>query len=99
MIVGILSSEQSIRKVKIMAYTINPAVFGSMFAVPSQVVDNNIKLASASQLKTLLWVFRHASDPIGPAVISKDLQFSKLDCVHFFILLCVSDLKYSDGFF
>lgn len=62
-----------------MAYTINPAVFGSMFAVPSQVVDNNLKLASASQLKTLLWVFRHASEPIDPAVISKEINYSVSD--------------------
>lgn len=80
-----------------MAYTINPAVFGSMFAVPSQVVDNNIKLASASQLKTLLWVFRHASDPIDPAVISKEINYAVSDVCDALTVLCEWGVINSDS--
>ena len=80
-----------------MAYTINPAVFGSMFAVPSQVVDNNLKLASASQLKTLLWVFRHASDPIDPAVISKEINYAESDVCDALTVLCEWGVINSDS--
>lgn len=80
-----------------MAYTINPAVFGSMFAVPSQVVDNNIKLASASQLKTMLWVFRHASEPIDPAVISKEINYTESDVCDALTVLCEWGILNSDS--
>lgn len=80
-----------------MAYTINPAVFGSMFAVPSQVVDNNIKLASASQLKTLLWVFRHASETIDPAVISKEINYAESDVCDALTVLCEWGVLNSDS--
>lgn len=80
-----------------MAYTINPAVFGSVVAVPSQVVDNNIKLASASQLKTLLWIFRHASDPIDPAVISKEIGYVESDVCDALTVLCEWGVLMSDG--
>ncbi len=62
-----------------MSYIFNSAVLGSMFAVPSQVVDNYIKLASASQLKTLLWICRHLSDPIDPSAISAAIGYSEAD--------------------
>ncbi len=80
-----------------MAYSINPAVFGSMFAVPSQIVDNNIKLASASQLKTLLWIFRHASEPIDPEVISKEINYRKSDICDALTVLCEWGVLSSDG--
>lgn len=80
-----------------MAYTINPAVFGSVVAVPSQVVDNNIKLASASQLKTLLWIFRHASEPIDPAVISKEIGYVESDICDALTVLCEWGVLSSDG--
>lgn len=80
-----------------MAYSINPAVFGSMFAVPSQVVDNNLKLASASQLKTLLWIFRHASEPIDPAVISKEINYAESDVCDALVVLCEWGVINSDS--
>lgn len=59
-----------------MSYIFNSAVLGSMFAVPAQVVDNYIKLASASQLKTLLWICRHISEPIDAVKISQEIGYS-----------------------
>lgn len=58
-----------------MSYIFNSAVLGSMFAVPTQVVDNYIKFASASQLKTLLWICRHLSEPIDSAKISQEIGY------------------------
>lgn len=59
-----------------MSYIFNSAVLGSMFAVPAQVVDNYIKLASASQLKALLWICRHISEPIDATKISQEIGYS-----------------------
>lgn len=59
-----------------MSYIFNSAVLGSMFAVPTQVVDNYIKFASASQLKTLLWICRNIAEAIDPARISNDIGYS-----------------------
>lgn len=50
-----------------------------MFAVPTQVVDSYIKFASASQLKTLLWICRHISEPIDAAKISKEIGYGTGD--------------------
>ena len=80
-----------------MAYSINPAIFGSMFAIPSQVVDNNLKLASASQLKTLLWIFRHSSEPIDPSVISKETGYPESDICDALIVLCEWGVLNSDS--
>lgn len=62
-----------------MNYKINTSVYGSMFAIPAAVTDNYIKLSSASQLKTLLWVFRNADKPINPDVISSEIGYSAAD--------------------
>lgn len=42
-----------------MEFKINPAVMGNMFALPSVIADENLKLASAVQLKSILYLFRH----------------------------------------
>lgn len=62
-----------------MSYVFNSALLGSMFAVPTTVADNYIKFASASQLKTLLWICRHISEPIDPAKISGEIGYSTGD--------------------
>lgn len=67
------------KRMFIMSYIFNSAVLGSMFAVPAQVVDNYIKFASASQLKTLLWICRHISEPIDAVRISQEIGYSTAD--------------------
>ena len=73
-----------------------PAVFGSMFAVPSQAMDY-IKLASASQLKTMLWIFRNASEPIDPERISKEIGYKPSDIDDALVALCEWGLLTSDN--
>ncbi len=80
-----------------MAYSINPASLGAMFAVPAQVVDNNIKMASASQLKTLLWIFRHMGESIDPAKISGEIGYGEHDVIDALIVLCEWGVLTSDG--
>lgn len=45
-----------------MKYSIAPSAWANAFAVPSQVVDKHIKIASGQQLKVLLWLIRHSAD-------------------------------------
>ncbi|MBQ8014894.1 MAG: DnaD domain protein [Clostridia bacterium] len=45
-----------------MSYSVNPAVFKSIFAVPADIVDKHIRLANGDQLKVLLWILRNSPD-------------------------------------
>ena len=56
-----------------MAIKINFATFGSVFVVPVALVDNYIKLATESQLKVLLYVFRHSDKELDCDSIAKDI--------------------------
>ena len=64
-----------------MEYKINPSVFSNMFPVPASLVDENIRLASVVQLKTLLYFFRHAISGKSPdtAEIAKALFLDEAD--------------------
>jgi DnaD/phage-associated family protein len=42
-----------------LSYEINPTAYRKVFVLPSQVVEDHIKLAGALQLKVLLWLFYH----------------------------------------
>lgn len=55
---------------------INPSVYSDTFALPTGTVDNHIKIASAIQLKVLLYIFRHSNQEINAQKISEEL------CVH-----------------
>ncbi len=43
-----------------MGYYLNPTELTAMFAVPASVADKHLKLASAEQLKVLLWCLKNA---------------------------------------
>ncbi len=57
-----------------MQYTINTAVLGNTFVVPSAVVDKFIKIATATQIKVLLYFMRNIADGIDPQKISVALS-------------------------
>lgn len=57
-----------------MKFTINPAVFGNTFALPSSVADKYLKIATATQLKVLLYFMRNISEGINPEKISQALS-------------------------
>ena len=57
-----------------MKFTINPAVFGNTFALPSVVADKYLKIATHTQLKVLLFFMRNISDGIEPQKISDALS-------------------------
>ncbi len=63
-----------------MNYKINPLAFTGIFAVPTAVVDDNLRLASALQLKTLLYMLRYANDGnITLSDISKATGYDEAD--------------------
>ncbi|MCM1365241.1 MAG: DnaD domain protein [Faecalibacterium sp.] len=44
-----------------MEFIINPTAYSRMFPLPDTLVDENIKLASAIQLRVILYFYRHAA--------------------------------------
>ena len=54
-----------------MGYSINPLVWGNMFALPADISDRYLKMANEAQIKTAVWIFRNGSAPIDAAAISK----------------------------
>lgn len=57
-----------------MAYNINLGVWGSVFAVPSVVVDEHLKIASAYQLKVLLYLLKNNSTSMDENTIGEALN-------------------------
>lgn len=57
----------------IMSFTLNLGSWGSVFAVPSKVADEKLKLSSAYQLKVLLYVLGHSGGEFTNEEIGKAL--------------------------
>jgi DnaD/phage-associated family protein len=60
-----------------MDYFINCGIWNSVFAVPNDVVDNYIKLASGASLKVLLYALRNNGQVLGVSELSKELSLSE----------------------
>lgn len=56
---------------------INIQVFSNTFSFPSEAVDKHIKLASAVQLKVLLYIFRHSSEQLDAKDIGTALSIDE----------------------
>lgn len=69
-------------------YETGSGIWGSIFAVPTDVVDKHIKLAGATQLKVLLWLLRNSSrrEKITASDIAAALNMNPIDvkdCMEF----------------
>lgn len=62
-----------------MNFEINPYAYKSIFAVPTSVVDDNIRLASVLQLKVLLYMLRHSDKDLASEEIASALSLDKAD--------------------
>ena len=62
-----------------MSFEINPYAYKSIFAVPTSVVDDNIRLASVLQLKVLLYMLRHSEENLTGEDIASALSLDKAD--------------------
>lgn len=60
-----------------MPYQINLGQWKSVFAVPSSLVDQHIKIASEAQLKVLLYLLRHSDDEIADEQLCSALRLSQ----------------------
>lgn len=56
-----------------MGYYINPSLCASMFALPTEVVDKHLKIASAAHLRVLLWSLRNSNTQIDEETVAKNL--------------------------
>lgn len=54
-----------------MPIKINLGKWGSVFAIPKSVVDDDLKLASGKQLKVLLYILRHNEEEIDESTVGK----------------------------
>lgn len=81
-----------------MNYKINPLAFTGIFAVPTAVVDENIRLASALQLKTLLYMLRHSNgNSISLSDISKAIGHDEEDINDALIFWTERGITLKDG--
>ena len=71
-----------------MDYKINLGDWGSVFAVPSTVVDKYIKLAGAVAIKTLLYLLRNCDGAVDVQEIAKELMVSAEDVKDAMIFWC-----------
>lgn len=72
----------------IMSYRVNLGCWGSIFAVPTDVVDKYLKIAGSAQLKVLLWILRHSGESFELETVAQQLNmgaFDVNDCLEFWI--------------
>ncbi len=63
-----------------MEFKLNPLCLTGIFPVPNSLVDENIRLASAVQLKTMLYLLRHTNDSdLSIEKMSEALLYDKAD--------------------
>ncbi len=62
-----------------MEYKLNLGTWGSVFVVPSDLVDLHLKLAGGVQLKVILWFLRHAGESFTVEDIAKALSMQAAD--------------------
>ena len=62
-----------------MLIELNLGKWGSIFPVPNSVVDEDIKLATETQLKVLLYVLRHNGDTLTEEILSDKLGINSDD--------------------
>ena len=69
-----------------MSYTVNLGCWGSIFAVPTDIVDKYLKISGSAQLKVLLYILRHSGEQFDIETIAQYLNmgtFDVKDCIEF----------------
>lgn len=72
----IINSKVNESEEKKMSYSVNPSVFKSIFAVPTDIVDKHIRLANEHQLKVLLWILRNSPNEPDIEKMCSDLKIN-----------------------
>ena len=60
-------------------FNVNPALYGSVFAVPSVLTDKYLKLASPAAIKVLLLILRNPGEDFTVDELSKRIGYCKAD--------------------
>lgn len=60
-------------------FNVNPALYGSVFAVPSVLTDKYLKLASPAAIKVLLLILRNPGEDFTVEELSKRIGYGKAD--------------------
>ena len=71
-----------------MEYRLELGAWGSVFAVPTAVVDEHLRLAGGAQLKVMLYILRHAGEGFTAESIGQALSMHQADvsdCVQYWI--------------
>ena len=80
-----------------MSYSVNPSVFKSIFAVPSDIVDKHIRLANEHQLKVLLWILRNSPDNPNIDAMCAALKINKDDASDYLQYWVLTGVLILDG--
>jgi DnaD/phage-associated family protein len=62
-----------------MELSLDLGIWNSVFAVPTSIVDNHIKLAGSVQLKVLLWILRNSGSSFSHEQIAQSLAIPTAD--------------------
>ncbi len=86
-----------------MGYYLNPTELTAMFAVPASVSDKHLKLASADQLKVLLWCLKNSNKQYDITAISEAMKLNEFDareCLDFWaergVLCSTAEAKHAE---
>lgn len=81
-----------------MKYKINPAAYSDVFVLPKAVVNENLRLAGAVQLKALLYLFcNQQSGDVSTEAIAAALGADKGDVADAMVFWCERGLVLKDG--
>ena len=82
-----------------MEFKINPATLCNMFALPTVITDENLRLASVVQLKAVLYLFRHsmAGETVTCEQIANAMGYEKEDIVDAMIFWLERGVVIKDG--
>ena len=80
-----------------MGFNIEAEAMLGTFAVPAQVVDRYIKIATANQLRVLLSVFRNPFLPINESAIGEQLSLPEQEVLDALMFWAEAGLLKNDG--
>lgn len=80
-----------------MSYSVNPSMFKSIFAVPTDIVDKHIRLANEHQLKVLLWILRNSPDNPDINEMCKALKMNISDATDYLQYWILTGVLMSSG--
>ena len=80
-----------------MSYSVNTNLFKSIFAVPTDIVDKHIRLASGDQLKVLLWILRNNISGFDFTEMCTALKFNPSDAEDYLQYWVLTGVLIKDG--